>query len=41
MIENLAAEHPIRTLCTVLEVPRSGYYQWRRKGPSPRAQANQ
>jgi putative transposase len=41
MIENLATEHPIRTLCTVLEVPRSGYYQWRRQGPSPRAQANQ
>jgi transposase InsO family protein len=41
MIQNLATQHPLRSLCGVLEVPRSGYYQWRRKGPSRRAQANQ
>jgi putative transposase len=41
VIQSLATQHPVRTLCAVMEVPRSGYYQWRRKGPSPRAQANE
>ena len=41
MIQNLATRHPVRTLCRALAVPRSGYYQWRRKGPGPRDQANQ
>ena len=42
MISDLAAEYPTRTLCGILEVTRSGYYQWRRrKVPGPRAQANQ
>jgi transposase InsO family protein len=34
-------EHPIRSLCRVLEVTRSGYYQWRGKVAGPRAQANE
>jgi transposase InsO family protein len=41
MIKTLAAEYPIRTLCRVLEVTRSGYYHWTQKAPGPRAQANQ
>ena len=41
MIQSLATQHPLRALCAVLKVPRSGYYQWRRQGPSPHAQANQ
>jgi transposase InsO family protein len=41
MIRTLAAEYPIRSLCRVLEVTRSGYYHWTQKAPGPRAQANQ
>jgi hypothetical protein len=29
MIEKLSQEYPIRELCAVLEVSRSGYYAWR------------
>lgn len=34
--------HPIQTLCTLLRVSRSGYYDWcaRARQPRPRAQAN-
>jgi putative transposase len=31
----------VRTLCSLLEVSPSGYYQWRNKQPSPRQHANQ
>lgn len=41
MISHLATEYPVRTLCQVLEVTRSGYYQWRGKVAGPRALANQ
>jgi len=41
MIQTLATQHPVRTLCRVLEVTRSGYYQWRSRASGPRAQANQ
>ena len=41
MIKNLATQHPVQTLCRVLAVPRSGYYQWLHAAPGPRAQANQ
>lgn len=41
MISKLATEYPVRSLCRVLEVTRSGYYQWRDKVAGPRAQANQ
>jgi len=41
MIKSLATQHPVQTLCRLLEVPRSGYYQWRHRVPGPRAQANQ
>lgn len=40
MISTLATQYPVRSLCRVLEVTRSGFYQWRGKLPGPRAQAN-
>jgi transposase InsO family protein len=41
MIEKLATQCPVRTLCRLLEVYPSGYYQWRHRTPGPRARANQ
>ena len=32
--------YPVKTMCRVLEVSRSGYYAWLRRDPSPRAVAN-
>ena len=40
MIEPFAAEFPVNALCLAVEVPRSGYYQWRKQVPGKRAQAN-
>ena len=40
MISPLATGHPVPTICRLLGVSPSGYYQWRRKVPGPRAQAN-
>ncbi len=37
----MSDEHPIKTLCTVLAVSRSGYYQWRDAEPSLRARQTQ
>lgn len=39
MIQQLAADHPVQTLCQLLGVSRSGYYQWCQRVPGPRAQA--
>jgi putative transposase len=41
MIDQLRSQYPVRTLCRVLEVHPSGYYQRRRRVPGPRARANQ
>jgi putative transposase len=38
VIEAEKASYPIKRMCELLEVSRSGYYQWRarrRRGPSP------
>jgi transposase InsO family protein len=37
-IQPLAAEHPVTMLCALLGVSRSGYYDWRDRGPGPRQQ---
>jgi transposase InsO family protein len=39
-MEKLTAEFSVQALCAVLEVSRSGYYKWRERRPSRRAQAN-
>jgi putative transposase len=40
-IEREKAHHPIQALCRVLQVSSSGYYAWRRRGPSRRAVADE
>ena len=40
MISSLATCYPVRTLCRLLDVSASGYYQWRQRRPGPRARAN-
>ena len=40
MIEAMAKDYPVRELCTVLGVTRSGYYGWRNGQESARELAN-
>ena len=40
MVEELAQHYPVRTLCDLLEVRRSGYYAWRHRQETARAIAN-
>jgi putative transposase len=40
VIKILATQGPVRTLCRLLAVSPSGYYQWLKHLPGPRAQAN-
>lgn len=37
-IQRLESQHAVLALCQLLTVSRSGYYDWRRRAPSPRQQ---
>lgn len=39
-MEDHAREFPVAAMCRALKVSRSGFYEWRHRGPSPRARAN-
>jgi len=40
-IERHRGEFPVKLMCRVLEVTRSGYYAWRKREPSARARSNE
>src|SRR5438552_17498625 len=39
-MQTMEKEYPLTELCAAFEVCRSGYYEWRERKPSARAQAN-
>jgi transposase InsO family protein len=41
MIEGLSVQYPVKDCCLALDVPRSGYYQWKKAPPSARAREEQ
>jgi len=41
IVAELAARYPVKALCQMLQVSRSGYYAWRKRGPSRRQQENE
>lgn len=41
MIKELRGDYPVRLLCRVLAVSRSGYHAWLRRTPSPRARSRE
>lgn len=41
MIRELTGQYPVKVLCQELQVSRSGYYAWLRRGPSRRQQADE
>jgi putative transposase len=41
VIQELAGQFPLKALCWALQVPRSGYYRWRKPEPGRRQRANQ
>ncbi|MDY4525733.1 MAG: hypothetical protein SPE03_11940, partial [Treponema sp.] len=34
IIKSLSHEYPVRTLCEVMEVSKSGYYKWLSRSPT-------
>jgi putative transposase len=41
IVADLAARYPVKALCQMLQVSRSGYYAWRNRGPNRRQQENE
>lgn len=39
-MRTLRLQYPLRLVCQVLDVSRSGYYAWQNRRPSTRAQEN-